>query len=496
MGKNSKSAKKRRRVETFDQQAERLAKKIVATRPVDLGDSDDDKCDLENDASLDASLSNTNVRTTLRTLEALVKRPEMYRSADFKPLRTLIHSLHNPTKVSYTYRISELLTGGNWGDALLALQEMRRSGEVPKLGAVQRWVRDCDAKGGDPLALRVLDGILRTAAPEQVASVSRDPSTRLEVGTSNTDGNAILRGATVYQYPEWTSSSSRPHVLEDDATPVHTTDYYREQVSVLKHINAADRRPPNKHDMDIYHSQSNTIPFTPLSELEQLPKRVPVPFVPGAFLLQNVFTEAECQCFIEAAEAMGYQQDEPDGDDRGKLAQTFVWLVDDSILQPLYERCLKLLDQEVQGGKVCGVNARWRMYRYQPGLLYRPHVDGAWPGSGLDSEGEYVYDAYGDRWSRFTFLIYLNQDFEGGCTTFYTPSAEEGFLDAQGVRPRAGSILVFPHGDTAGTLVHEGSAVTKGMKYIARTDLLYMLPEDVIAKRKKQNQRMKAINDV
>jgi hypothetical protein len=36
--------------------------------------------------------------------------------------------------------------------------------------------------------------------------------------------------------------------------------------------------------------------------------------------------------------------------------------------------------------------------------------------------GEYIFDAFGDRWSRLTFLVYLNDDFEGGCTTYYTPS--------------------------------------------------------------------------
>lgn len=129
------------------------------------------------------------------------------------------------------------------------------------------------------------------------------------------------------------------------------------------------------------------------------------------------------------------------------------------------------------------------------GAVYRPHVDGAWPGSGLDAQGRYLFDAHGgDRWSRLTFLIYLNgseggggkaarggggaggggagggaagsgeevqgteaegkegdEGFEGGATTFFAPSADaDGCLDARGVAPRAGNILVFVHGDTAG----------------------------------------------
>jgi len=39
------------------------------------------------------------------------------------------------------------------------------------------------------------------------------------------------------------------------------------------------------------------------------------------------------------------------------------------------------------------------------------------------------------RSSRLTFLIYLNDDFEGGCTTFFTPSLEHGVLESRGVRP-------------------------------------------------------------
>ena len=117
-----------------------------------------------------------------------------------------------------------------------------------------------------------------------------------------------------------------------------------------------------------------------------------------------------------------------------------------------------------------------------PGAVYRPHIDGAWPASALRevtaAEGgevsrEYMYDGYGDRRSRLTFLLYLNDDFAGGDTTFFLPGAEVGVVEARGVSPRAGSVLCFPHGDGAGSLVHEGSAVYSGCKYIVRTDVLY-----------------------
>jgi len=140
-------------------------------------------------------------------------------------------------------------------------------------------------------------------------------------------------------------------------------------------------------------------------------------------------------------------------------------------------------------------------------------VDGAWPGSALDEDGRYLFDGHkGQVWSRLTFLIYLNSaggaggggagnaaadggahaagggsaaddadavgaSFEGGATTFFSPSADaDGCLDARSVQPVRGSILVFPHGDAAGALVHEGSPVTSGAKYVVRSEVLYTRP--------------------
>lgn len=40
-----------------------------------------------------------------------------------------------------------------------------------------------------------------------------------------------------------------------------------------------------------------------------------------------------------------------------------------------------------------GINRRFRIYKYYQGNVYRPHVDGAWPGSGIVN-GEYVYNEF------------------------------------------------------------------------------------------------------
>ena len=55
-------------------------------------------------------------------------------------------------------------------------------------------------------------------------------------------------------------------------------------------------------------------------------------------------------------------------------------------------------------------------------------------------------------------MIYLNDDFEGGAT----------ILSGISVKPRRGMALVFIH-----ELLHEGAPVTKGRKYVLRSDVMF-----------------------
>ena len=57
-------------------------------------------------------------------------------------------------------------------------------------------------------------------------------------------------------------------------------------------------------------------------------------------------------------------------------------------------------------------------------------------------------------------MIYLNDDFEGGETSFDTIS----------IKGEKGMMLIFLH-----SLSHEGKEVTKGIKYVLRTDIMYRL---------------------
>lgn len=158
-----------------------------------------------------------------------------------------------------------------------------------------------------------------------------------------------------------------------------------------------------------------------------------------------------------------------------------------------------------------GINRRLRVYRYAPDSNERfaPHIDAGFPPGGtslddnFDTKNGTVFTPYlhwdashqhptssSEVVSRLTVLIYLNDDFTGGQTKFYEPVSERrGGIDdgsvIASVKPRAGSILVFPQAvsesavERARTLwpLHEGSPVTSSTngrhKYVIRTDILF-----------------------
>lgn len=104
--------------------------------------------------------------------------------------------------------------------------------------------------------------------------------------------------------------------------------------------------------------------------------------------------------------------------------------------------------QEIHEMSLAGVNERLRCYEYQAGQRFAPHSDGAF------IRGEHERSWY-------TYMVYLNEEFEGGETVFLV---EPEVI----IKPRAGSALLFQH-----PIIHEGSEVRAGVKYVVRTDLMY-----------------------
>ncbi|KAB5525706.1 prolyl 4-hydroxylase [Coniochaeta sp. 2T2.1] len=448
--------------------------------------------DIDNAApkSLATFVSDEELEVTVETLATLAQNPSLIKSKACKDLRAAVYDfrqasatgLANATDGNLTGQVTGALTDGKYTEARIKLAEMRIRGQQPKLGALCRWVRDLDVISG-----------LSTVPESQGAPVVERTAHQKELITVI---DAVLRTAGHYDNnPAAISYPDCPIALQSiwDLRPADTPS---EQVyasvldksiftsapsnlssslRIIETTPGPQRKPPNHHDAILYTSAPNTIP---LSEDKPPVQFHTHPTVPGLGLATSVLTPQECRVIIAAGESVSFVPDAPlreDGD-VSILAHNFYWVVDQPFHDALWSRISPFVPRSVDGRLVRGLNRRFRVYRYVPGAEYRAHIDGAWPPSGILADDTYVYDASPKgrkQSSLFTSLIYLNDEFEGGETTFFLPAAREGVLNAYPVRPVMGAVAVFPHGDPKLAVLHEGTGVRKGAKYVIRTEVEY-----------------------
>lgn len=117
---------------------------------------------------------------------------------------------------------------------------------------------------------------------------------------------------------------------------------------------------------------------------------------------------------------------------------------DEKFTTELSQRLLSFLPQVLEGLTPVGLHAPLRFYRYAAGQKFKRHIDGRVTQDDLES--------------RLTFMVYLNDDFEGGETKF----------DEVSIRPEIGKALLFIHEQK-----HESLPILLGTKYVLRSDVLY-----------------------
>ena len=207
--------------------------------------------------------------------------------------------------------------------------------------------------------------------------------------------------------------------------------------------------------------------------------------VPGAFQLMNVLTVKECQRLCALSEALGYLEDAAVSLPRAiRHNDSFTWVADDETCDIIWQRCREQAhdDSDYNAGKaVLGLNARFRFYRYGVGDYFAPHTDGSWPGSRV-IDGELINNAYGDRWSQLSFLLFLSDGYAGGATQFHVskadparPARHTDEAEIIDVRTPLGGALCFPHGTHPRHCMHSSQRITAGTKYIIRSDVLFEL---------------------
>jgi len=177
------------------------------------------------------------------------------------------------------------------------------------------------------------------------------------------------------------------------------------------------------------------------------------PAQPYILTVKNVLTPAECQNLIQRIEAgkpevASINTSAGTRVDRDVRNNDRVMFEDAALAQTLYERVRPQAPPQIHGLALVGANELFRCYRYKPGMRFAPHADGAFIRSDLEQ-------------SCYSFLVYLNSGFGGGATTFITKPAVV-------IQPEIGMALLFQH-----PIIHEGSVVTSGVKYVVRSDLMY-----------------------
>mmetsp|Transcript_20106 Transcript_20106/g.69746 ORF Transcript_20106/g.69746 Transcript_20106/m.69746 type:complete len:366 (-) Transcript_20106:184-1281(-) len=203
-----------------------------------------------------------------------------------------------------------------------------------------------------------------------------------------------------------------------------------------------------------------------------------VPLLDGdgsAFLLRNLLSRGECEDIIRQAEGFGLQDC---GYNRRIRVTDRVVILGEDLARLLFERARPYLaDVRVPrlGRKgprglrdvarpglwrPVGLNPCFRVCRYSPGGFFLPHHDGG-------------FDIDEDHLSLQTFMLYLNDGFEGAPTSFYSnkqsqyssPKPENVIYE---LNPERGSCVVFNH-----CILHDGGELKNGTKYILRSELMF-----------------------
>lgn len=178
----------------------------------------------------------------------------------------------------------------------------------------------------------------------------------------------------------------------------------------------------------------------------------------GAFILHNILSLEECEKIVTNSKSMGFTEAALNLGN-GKLVvrrqerccgRILLEVLDLSILWERLKPHLNFTSIGRNEYEPVGLNPRLRILKYTAGQFFRKHYDG------------------GHNQSLMTLIIYLSDGCKGGETNFY-----KGSKCVDSVRPKAGSALLFFHDRHPLSPLHEGSEVSRGEKYVLRTDVYF-----------------------
>ncbi|OUJ69393.1 2OG-Fe(II) oxygenase [Hymenobacter crusticola] len=168
------------------------------------------------------------------------------------------------------------------------------------------------------------------------------------------------------------------------------------------------------------------------------------------FTIEDFLIKSECINFMVLSERNGYEPAKVNTHSGAKLLTHIrnnnrSFYKNKDVAQSLWQKARSFIPTQIGNRQAIGLNELFRFYRYQQGHRFNRHFDESYIRN--DTEA-----------SCMTFMIYLNDNFQGGETIF----------DNISIRPKQGMALLFSH-----NLYHAGSEVNKGVKYVLRTDVMY-----------------------
>jgi prolyl 4-hydroxylase len=168
------------------------------------------------------------------------------------------------------------------------------------------------------------------------------------------------------------------------------------------------------------------------------------------FTIDDFWSIQKCNDYIKNGELIGYEPATVTTDKGTKRLEEFrnndrIIYKDFALANEIWKELEPFALLQIGNSKAIGLNELFRFYKYQIGQQFKKHRDQSF----IRNEFECSY---------FTFMIYLNDNYEGGETTF------NHLL----IKPKQGMALLFLH-----DLEHEGTSVTNGIKYVLRTDVMY-----------------------
>lgn len=171
------------------------------------------------------------------------------------------------------------------------------------------------------------------------------------------------------------------------------------------------------------------------------------------FTIDHIFTENQLQEFNE------FVKKESQCPNRPFTQSNFIngKLVHPMISNQIYRAIKPYLPNHYQDQK----NQKWEYVDSIQTIMYA--VVNTNQNFGIHTDTGYEFDSIKHHYSKYTVLVYLNDSFEGGTTTFYS----KDFKPIAQIQPKTGRVLCFDI-----DLFHSGDPILKGSKRWIGTELI------------------------